>query len=102
MASEPARRLLLLPSSVSGVISVLIYICVSLLRVTKGSELTSEDDKHEPKIGKTSSKKQKPYSSIIVYLLAQYELSCNLSGSLDLYYQLILPFCRVMVHSQGR
>ena len=38
---------------------------------------------------------------IIVYLLTQYELSCNLIGSLDLYYQLILPFRSVMVHSQG-
>ena len=33
---------------------------------------------------------------IIVYLLTQYELSCNLIGSLDLYYQLILPFRSVM------
>ena len=39
---------------------------------------------------------------IIVYLLTQYELSCNLIGSLDLYYQLILPFRSVMAHSQGR
>ena len=39
---------------------------------------------------------------IIVYLLTQYELSCILIGSLDLYYQLILPFHSVMVHSQGR
>ena len=33
---------------------------------------------------------------IIVYLLTQYELSCNLIGSLDLHYQLILPFRSVM------
>ena len=39
---------------------------------------------------------------IIVYLLTQYELSCNLIGSLDLCYQLILSFRSVMVHSQGR
>ena len=66
MASEPARRLLLLPSSVSGVISVVIYVCFSLLRVTNGSELTSEDDKLEPRIDKTSSKKRKACSSISV------------------------------------
>ena len=57
MASEPARRLLLLPSSVSSVFSVVIYVCFSLLRVTNGSELTSEDHKLEPKIDKTSSKR---------------------------------------------
>ena len=39
---------------------------------------------------------------IIVYLLAQYELSCNLIGSPDVYYQRILPFRSVMLHSQGR
>ena len=66
MASEPARRLLLLPSSVSSVISVVIYICFSLLRVTNGSELTSEDDNLEPKIDDTSSKKRKPCSTINV------------------------------------
>ena len=37
-----------------------------MLRVTNGSELTSEDDKLEPKIDKTSSKKRKPCSSISV------------------------------------
>ena len=41
-------------------------------------------------------------SLIIVYLLAQYELSCNLIGSPDVYYQRILPFRSVMLHSQGR
>ena len=66
MASEPARRLLLLPSSVSSVISVVIYICFSLLRVTNGSELTSEDDNLVPKIDETSSKKRKPCSTINV------------------------------------
>ena len=39
---------------------------------------------------------------IIVYLFAQYELSCNLIGSSDIYYQRILPFHSVMLHSQGR
>ena len=66
MASEPARPLVLLPSSFSGVIFVVIYVCFTLLRVTNGSELTLEDDKLEPKIDKTSSKKQKPCSSISV------------------------------------
>ena len=41
-------------------------------------------------------------SLIIVYLLAQYELSCNLIGSPDVYCQRILPFRSVMLHSQGR
>ena len=39
---------------------------------------------------------------IIVYLLAQYELSCNLIGSLDVYCQQILPFRGVTLHFQGR
>ena len=45
---------------------MVIYVCFSLLRVTNGSALTSEDDKLEPKIDKTSSKKRKPCSSISV------------------------------------
>ena len=44
-------------------------------------------------------RKDNPYYCL---LLTQYELSYNLIGSLDLYYQLILPFRSVMVHSQGR
>ena len=42
------------------------------------------------------------YLLIIVYLLAQYKLSSNLIGSLDVYCQRILPFRSVMPHSQGR
>ena len=39
---------------------------------------------------------------IIVYLLAQYELSCNLIGSSDVYYQQRLLFLSVTLHSQDR
>ena len=42
------------------------------------------------------------YLLIIVYLLTQCDLFCNLIGSLDVYYQRMLPFHCVMLHSQGR
>ena len=42
------------------------------------------------------------YLLIIVYLLAQYELSCNLIGSLDAYYQRLLYLIRNSCNLIGR
>ena len=38
-------------------------------------------------------------SEVIVYLLTQYELSCNLIVSLDLYYQLINNLSAVLLYT---